>query len=171
VIRRCTDADVPEIHAIINDAAEAYRGVIPADCWHEPYMTRAYLSDELAAGVEFSGTFEGETLVGVMGLQRVRDVTLIRHAYVRTSHQSRGIGAALLRALLAQADGPMLVGTWADATWAIRFYERHGFRLVSSGEKDRLLDTYWTISPRQREMSVVLVRADSDSLRASSISV
>jgi GNAT superfamily N-acetyltransferase len=169
VIRRCTDADVPAIHAIINDAAEAYRGVIPVDCWHEPYMTRASLSDELAAGVEFSGTFDDETLVGVMGLQRVRDVTLIRHAYVRASHQGRGIGAALLRALLAQVDGPLLVGTWADATWAIRFYERHGFRLVAVDDKNRLLGTYWTIAPRQRETSVVLVRADSEGARARSI--
>ena len=169
VIRRCTDADVPAIHAIINDAAEAYRGVIPVDCWHEPYMTRASLSDELAAGVEFAGAFDGETLVGVMGLQKVRDVTLIRHAYVRTAHQSRGIGAALLTALLAQVDGRMLVGTWADATWAIRFYQRHGFRLVPPDEKDRLLDTYWMISPRQRETSVVLVRADSGGGRATSI--
>ena len=106
MIRRCTDADVPTIHAIINDAAEAYRGVIPADCWHEPYMTRDHLRDELAAGVEFSGTFDGETLVGVMGLQKVLDATLIRHAYVRRSHQSKGIGAALLSTLAADVDGP-----------------------------------------------------------------
>jgi GNAT superfamily N-acetyltransferase len=157
-IRRCTDIDVPAIHAIINDAAEAYRGVIPPDCWHDPYMSRAHLNGELAAGVTFSGWFEDEALVGVMGLQTVRDVTLIRHAYVRTSHQSKGIGGALLKDLAAQIDGPLLVGTWADATWAIRFYERHGFRLVPSEEKDRLLDSYWTISPRQRETSVVLAR-------------
>ena len=158
MIRRCTEGDVPAIHAIINDAAEAYRGIIPADCWHEPYMTRDHLRDELAAGVEFSGTFDGETLVGVMGLQKVLDATLIRHAYVRPSHQSKGIGGALLRTLAADVDGPLLVGTWADATWAIRFYERHGFRLVSPDDTDRLLATYWTISPRQRETSVVLTR-------------
>jgi GNAT superfamily N-acetyltransferase len=158
MIRRCTDGDVSAIHAIINDAAEAYRGVSPADCWHEPYMTRDHLGDELAAGVEFSGTFDGETLVGVMGLQKVLDVTLIRHAYVRPSHQSKGIGGALLRTLATDVAGPLLVGTWADATWAIRFYERHGFRLVSSDDKDRLLATYWTISPRQRDTSVVLTR-------------
>jgi GNAT superfamily N-acetyltransferase len=157
MIRRCTEADVPAIHAIINGAAEAYRGVIPADCWHEPYMTLDHLRDEIAAGVEFSGHFD-EALVGVMGLQKVRDVTLIRHAYVRTSHQSKGIGGALLRALVADIEGPILVGTWADATWAIRFYEKHGFRLVGPDEKDRLLDSYWTISPRQRETSVVLAR-------------
>lgn len=159
MIRRCTNADIPAIHTIINDAADAYRGVIPADCWHEPYMTRDYLRDEIGAGVEFSGWFDEETLVGVMGLQTVRDATLIRHAYVRTTHQSKGIGGALLNAIAAHVDGPLLVGTWADAAWAIHFYERHGFRLVSSAEKDRLLDTYWTISPRQRDTSVVLVRA------------
>jgi len=159
MIRRCTDADVTAIHAIINEAADAYRTVIPVDCWHVPYMTRAHLSDEVAAGVEFSGWFDGETLVGVMGLQKVGDATLIRHAYVRPSHQGKGIGGTLLEALAARVDGSLLVGTWADAAWAIRFYERHGFALVSSDEKDRLLDTYWTISPRQRDTSVVLTRA------------
>jgi N-acetylglutamate synthase-like GNAT family acetyltransferase len=159
MIRRCTDADVPAIDAIVNAAAEAYRGVIPADCWHEPYMTRAHLLDEIAAGVEFWGWEEAGVLAGVMGLQPVRDATLIRHAYVRTSHQSRGVGGALLAKLAVQTSGPLLVGTWAAAVWAIRFYERHGFRLVGSEEKDRLLDTYWSISPRQRETSVVLTRA------------
>ena len=161
MIKRCTEADADAIHAIINDAADAYRGVIPADCWHEPYMTREHLSHELDSGVEFSGWFDSETLVGVMGLQKVRDATLIRHAYVRPSHQSKGIGGTLLDALAARVDGPLLVGTWADAAWAIRFYERHGFALVSSDEKDRLLDIYWTISPRQRDTSVVLTRASS----------
>jgi GNAT superfamily N-acetyltransferase len=158
MIKRCTDADVPAIHEIINDAAAAYRGVIPADCWHEPYMTREHLRDEIAAGVEFSASVDEQTLVGVMGLQKVRDVTLIRHAYVRPSHQGKGVGGVLLHALAADVDGPLLVGTWADAAWAIRFYDKHGFRLVPSDEKDRLLDTYWTISPRQRETSVVLAR-------------
>ena len=158
MIRRCTDADVPVIEAIINEAAAAYRGVIPADCWHEPYMTRAHLLDEIAAGAEFSGWVEDGALVGVMATQRVRDATLIRHAYVRPSHQGRGVGARLLEALAAAIDGPLLIGTWAAAHWAIRFYERHGFALVVPGEKDRLLDRYWTISPRQRETSVVLSR-------------
>ncbi len=165
MIRRCTDADVPLIDAIINEAAAAYRGVIPADCWHDPYMTRPHLLAEIAAGVEFSGWDEGGALVGVMGVQQVRDATLIRHAYVRPSHQSRGIGAALLSTLSDRVSGPLLVGTWADAAWAIRFYERHGFRLAPPDEKDRLLTTYWTIPPRQRETSVVLVRRDQPGSR------
>ena len=156
MIRACTEDDIDAIDSIINEAALAYRGVIPADCWHEPYMTRAELLSEIAAGVRFSGWEDNGALVGVMGLQRVRDVTLIRHAYVRTSHQGRGIGGKLLRALAARASGPLLIGTWTAATWAIRFYERHGFRRVGAEEKDRLLSAYWTISERQRETSVVL---------------
>jgi N-acetylglutamate synthase-like GNAT family acetyltransferase len=159
MIRRCTDADVPVIDAIVNEAAEAYRGAIPADCWHEPYMTRASLLGEIAAGVNFSGWEEDGALVGVMGLQKVHDATLIRHAYVRTSHQGRGIGATLLKELSGQVEGPLLIGTWAAATWAIRFYEHHGFRLVPMEERDRLLSRYWTVSPRQRETSVVLARS------------
>jgi GNAT superfamily N-acetyltransferase len=158
MIRRCTDADLATIESIINDAAEAYRGVIPADCWHEPYMPRAELAAEIAAGVVFWGWDEAGSLVGVMGLQPVRDVTLIRHAYVRPSHQGRGVGRELMAALAGQVTGPLLVGTWAAADWAIMFYERRGFRLVSPAEKQRLLDTYWTISTRQRDTSVVLVR-------------
>jgi GNAT superfamily N-acetyltransferase len=158
MMRRCTDADVPAIDAVINEAAEAYRGVIPPDCWHEPYMTRASLVAEIVAGVEFSGWDEAGALVGVMGVQEVRDVTLIRHAYVRPSRQGQGIGGALLTALAAQVPGPLLVGTWAAAGWAIRFYERQGFRLVDADERDRLLTTYWSIPRRQRETSVVLVR-------------
>ena len=157
MIRRCTDADAPAIHAIINEAAAAYRGVIPADCWHEPYMSPAALTAELAAGVEFSGWERSGELLGVMGLQVVRDVTLIRHAYVRRANQGEGIGGALLEALRTQSKSRLLVGTWADARWAIRFYERHGFQLVPDADKDRLLDTYWNIPPRQRDTSVVLV--------------
>ena len=155
-IRACTDADVPAIDQIINEAAQAYRGVIPADCWHEPYVTRSYLETEIAAGVHFSGWEESGALLGVMGLQQVRDATLIRHAYVRSGQQGRGVGGALLNALTVQANGPLLVGTWAAADWAIRFYQKHGFRLVSPEEKDRLLQSYWHISPRQQETSVVL---------------
>ena len=158
MIRRCTAADVPTIDAIINEAAEAYRDTIPADCWHEPYMTRQHLLDEVAAGVNFSGWDDDGVLAGVMGLQQVRDVTLIRHAYVRRSHQGRGIGGALLEALGAKTSGPLLIGTWAAAEWAIRFYQGRGFRLTAAEEKDRLLDRYWNISPRQRETSVVLTR-------------
>lgn len=157
MIRRCSAADFQTIAAIVNDAAEAYRGAIPPDCWDEPYMPASELQSEIAAGVEFWGWEEAGTLIGVMGLQQVRDVTLIRHAYVRTSHQGSGIGGALLKCLIGRAGGPLLVGTWAGAEWAIRFYQRHGFRLVSPEEKDRLLTTYWSIPDRQRETSVVLV--------------
>jgi GNAT superfamily N-acetyltransferase len=157
MIRRCTDTDVPIIDAIVNEAAEAYRGAIPADCWHEPYMTRPALLAEIDAGVQFWGWEEAGDLVGVMGLQGVRDVTLIRHAYVRPGAQGRGVGGALLTALAGQVTGPLLVGTWAAAAWAIRFYERHGFRLTSTPDKDRLLNTYWSIPARQRDTSVVLV--------------
>jgi N-acetylglutamate synthase-like GNAT family acetyltransferase len=159
MIRKCTADDVPEIDAIINEAARAYQGVIPADCWHEPYMKRSELVDEIAKGVEFWGWEEAGILVGIMGLQKVQDVTLIRHAYVRPSHQSRGVGGALLTHLAEQTSGPLLVGTWAAAHWAIKFYERHGFRLVDAEEKDRLLTTYWSIPRRQQETSVVLIRA------------
>ena len=159
MIRRCNDADLGTIEAIINEAAQAYRGVIPADCWHEPYMPRHELLAEIAAGVEFWGWDESGVLIGVMGLQQVRDATLIRHAYVRSAHQGRGIGGALLTRLAGQATGPLLVGTWADAAWAIRFYQRHGFRLAPPEEKDRLLTSYWNIPPRQQETSVVLAHA------------
>jgi len=157
VIRPCTEADVPAIDAIVNEAAEAYRNVIPADCWHEPYMSRADLLAEIAAGVSFWGWSPAGELLGVMGLQPVRDVTLIRHAYVRPAHQGRGIGGALLTALRGRSRGPLLVGTWADARWAVQFYQRHGFRVVPADEKDRLLQTYWNVPARQRETSVVLV--------------
>jgi N-acetylglutamate synthase-like GNAT family acetyltransferase len=159
MIRSCTDDDIPSIDAIINEAAVAYRGVIPPDCWHEPYMKRSELLEEISRGVQFWGWEEAGVLAGVMGLQNVRDVTLIRHAYVRTAHQSRGIGASLLTNLIKQATAPLLVGTWAAAHWAISFYERHGFRLVNGVEKDRLLDAYWRIPLRQRETSVVLERS------------
>jgi N-acetylglutamate synthase-like GNAT family acetyltransferase len=158
MIRRCTDDDLTAIEAIINTAAQVYRAAIPADCWHEPYMTRSELLAEVAAGVKFWGWDESGTLIGVMGLQKVSDATLIRHAYVEPAHQGRGVGGALLRTVAGQAVGPLLVGTWAAAQWAISFYERHGFQLVSTGEKDRLLNTYWSIPRRQQETSVVLVQ-------------
>lgn len=160
MIRACSSADIPAIDSIINAAAEAYRGVIPQDCWHEPYMPRAHLEAEIANGVVFSGDEQSGRLVGVMGRQRVRDVTLIRHAYVLPSHQRHGIGGALLTEIADQTTGPLLVGTWAAADWAIRFYQRHGFRLVSSEEKARLLETYWNVPARQQEVSVVLARSD-----------
>jgi GNAT superfamily N-acetyltransferase len=161
MIRDCADADIDAMSSIINEAALAYRGVIPADCWHEPYMTRAELLGEIAAGVRFRGWDHDGALVGVMGLQTVHDATLIRHAYVAPAQQGRGIGGELLRSLRAVADGRVMIGTWAAATWAIRFYERHGFRLVSEVEKDRLLNAYWRIPARQRASSVVLVNDDA----------
>jgi N-acetylglutamate synthase-like GNAT family acetyltransferase len=162
MIRRCTEDDIPAIDSIINEAATAYRGVIPPDCWHEPYMRRSDLVAEISAGVEFWGWDDAGVLAGVMGLQKVRDVTLIRHAYVRPSYQGRGIGGALLKRFSADTAGPLLVGTWAAAEWAIRFYQRHGFRLVRDDEKDRLLAAYWNISFRQRQTSVVLTRSQTD---------
>ncbi len=158
MIRSCTSADLPVIDSIINEAAEKYRGVIPADCWHEPYMSRPELEAEIAAGVRFSGWEEAGVLTGVMGVQKVMDATLIRHAYVRKSHQGRGIGGALLKALTKQVDGKLLIGTWADAVWAIRFYQGHGFQLMPAEEKNRLLGIYWSIPDRQRDTSVVLAR-------------
>jgi N-acetylglutamate synthase-like GNAT family acetyltransferase len=158
MIRACTSADIPVIDAIINEAAEKYRGVIPADCWHEPYMSRRELESEIAAGVRFSGWEEAGALVGVMGVQQVKDATLIRHAYVRTAQQGRGIGGKLLNELAARVTGPLLIGTWADASWAIRFYQGHGFQLMPVEEKNRLLGIYWTIPDRQRDTSVVLAR-------------
>lgn len=168
MIRRCSDADTPAIEAIVNEAAQAYRGVIAADCLHEPYMPRVELLAEIAAGVQFWGWEESGSLVGVMGIQSVGDVTLIRHAYVLSAYQGRGVGGALLDTLVGQSTGKLLVGTWTDAEWAIRFYQRHGFRLVPTAEKDWLLNTYWKISERQRETSVVLVYAGERKSQATS---
>ena len=159
MIRRCGETEFETIREIINDAAQAYKGVIPADCWTEPYMPADELQEEVAAGVQFLGYEEDGELVGVMGLQQVQDVTLIRHAYVRTTHRSQGIGGRLLSHLVAQATRPVLIGTWADAVWAVRFYENRGFRQVTTEEKHRLLEKYWSVPPRQMETSVVL--ADS----------
>jgi GNAT superfamily N-acetyltransferase len=155
-IRPCRDDERAEILAIVNAAAEAYRGVIPADRWHDPYMAAEELDAEIAAGVAFWGYEAGGALLGVMGVQPVGDVDLIRHAYVRPGSQRRGVGGALLEHLARPATRRLLVGTWAAAEWAIRFYRRHGFEPVSREEKDRLLKTYWTIPDRQIETSVVL---------------
>jgi len=142
---------------VINDAAQAYKGVIPEDRWKEPYMPTEELRKEIESGVEFYGWKEDNVLVAVMGIQLVNDVTLIRHAYVLTDHQRRGIGENLLKYLLSLArTSEVLVGTWEAAYWAVRFYEKHGFRLVSKEEKDRLLRKYWNIPERQIETSVVL---------------
>jgi GNAT superfamily N-acetyltransferase len=156
VIRRCNDRDFEAIWAIINDGAQAYKGIIPADRWTEPYMSREKLRHEIADGVEFWGFEEDAALSGVMGLQHVQDVTLIRHAYVRTSNRQRGVGGALVSQLRSMTDRRVLIGTWADAVWAIRFYERHGYRVVDPAEKNRLLKKYWNVPDRQIETSVVL---------------
>jgi len=157
MIRSCTTSDIPDIFAIVNDAAQAYKGVIPADRWHEPYMPLTELKDEIAAGVKFWGYVEDGLLIGVMGIQPVRDVMLIRHAYVKTEKRNHGIGGKLLNHLLGQIKGRILVGTWKAAGWAIKFYEKHGFQLVGEEEKNRLLATYWQIPRRQIETSVVLI--------------
>jgi GNAT superfamily N-acetyltransferase len=161
-IEKCGPRDVPEILSIVNEAAEAYRGAIPPDCWKEPYMPVEELEQELADGVEFWGLREGKRLVGIMGLQAVGDVALVRHAYTRKSAQGKGTGTALIAHLLSLTGRPVLVGTWKAATWALRFYERRGFRLVTDDEKADLLRRYWKISDRQLEESVVLSLAARD---------
>jgi GNAT superfamily N-acetyltransferase len=155
-IRPCRDDEQGVILAIINRAAAAYRGVIPADRWHEPYMPRDELDREIAAGVTFWGYEAGGKLLGIMGIQPVRDVDLIRHAYVLPESQRHGVGGALLEHLRGLSTRRMLIGTWAAADWAIRFYQRHGFELASPEQKTALLKTYWTVPDRQIETSVVL---------------
>lgn len=156
MIRPVRDDELEVVLGVINEGAQAYKGEIPPDCWHEPYMSRKELLGEIGAGVMFFSYEIESRLLGVMGRQDLEEVTLIRHAYVRTSAQRQGIGAQLLAHLRRDVYQPILVGTWAAAWWAIRFYEKHGFKLVSQKEKDRLLATYWSISPRQVETSVVL---------------
>jgi GNAT superfamily N-acetyltransferase len=156
MVRCCNERDFELIWSIINDGARAYEGGIPADLWTEPYMSRDELRAEREVGVTFWGYEEHEALKGVMGIQNVDEVTLIRHAYVRSDSQKRGIGGCLLSHLRKLAHGPVLIGTWADAVWAIRFYERHGFHVVSPEQKERLLRRYWNVPDRQVETSVVL---------------
>ena len=156
MLRRCNDDDFKSVYTIINDAARAYCGVIPADCWKEPYMPRDELRREIDAGVVFWGFEQGQQLLGVMGLQEVGEATLIRHAYTRTQYQRQGIAAQLLRSLCDRARKPVLIGTWQSASWAIAFYQKHGFQLVSHEHKDALLKTYWNVPARQIETSVVL---------------
>jgi GNAT superfamily N-acetyltransferase len=156
-ISPCNPTDLPAICEIINDSAAAYKGVIPADRWHEPYMPLPELEAEIARGIRFWGYRIGRELIGVMGIQDVKDVTLIRHAYIRTQQRGTGIGTALLRHLGTLTSRPVLIGTWKSAIWAIRFYERHGFQVTSDAEKNRLLHVYWTVPDRQVEESVVLV--------------
>jgi N-acetylglutamate synthase-like GNAT family acetyltransferase len=163
MISKCEQKDFNQIYKIINDAAAAYRGVIPADRWHEPYMTEEELQKQIDEGVEFwSYTDDGE-MIGVMGIQFKTDITLIRHAYVRTIKRNNGIGSKLLEHLRAISTTPVLIGTWADANWAIRFYQKHEFRLLPTEEKDNLLRKYWVIPDRQIDTSVVLASADWES--------
>ena len=156
MIRECVDDDFEAVYEIINDAGEAYRGIIPPDRWHEPYMPREELREEISAGVAFLGYEQDGELAGVMGIQDIQDVTLIRHAYVRTALRGRGIGGVLLARIMDEATRPVLIGTWADAVWAVRFYERHGFKVVPPQQKELLLRKYWNVPDRQIETSVVL---------------
>lgn len=156
LIRQSVEADVAEIAAIVNDAAQAYRGVIPVDRWHEPYMPTDELEKEIADGIVFWVAEEEGRLLGVMGIQDKGDVALVRHAYVAPTLQRSGVGTRLLRHVEGLADKPILIGTWASASWAIEFYQRNGFTVVPNSEKDRLLQTYWSIPARQIETSVVL---------------
>jgi len=157
MIRSLLSSDFDSILKVINNAAHAYKGIIPDDRWKEPYMSCAELKEEIKSGVRFFGWTEGDHLLGVTGIQAIKDGTLLRHAYVLPRFQRKGIGTRLLKYLLGLANTrEILVGTWVDATWAIRFYEKHGFKLMSSRENDTLLRTYWEIPDRQIETSVVL---------------
>lgn len=156
MIRKCSPNDFKKIYEIINESSQAYKGVIPSDLWKEPYMPEEELQHEIESGVKFWAYEEYGELIGVMGIQDIKDVTLIRHAYVLPEKRRKGIGSKLLTFLRNQTDRPILIGTWRDASWAISFYEKHGFKLVDQEERDRLLRKYWSISQRQREGSVVL---------------
>jgi len=156
MIRQCTDTDFETIYGIINDAAQAYKGVIPEDRWHEPYMSRMQLRHEMEDGVRFWGIEEEQILVGVMGIQDKGEVCLVRHAYIKTSRRKEGMGTRLLRHLESMTEKPILIGTWGDATWAIRFYQKNGYGLLGEAEKNGLLRKYWNIPGRQVQTSVVL---------------
>ncbi len=159
MVRKCTDQDTPALYAIINDAAQAYKGVIPADRWHEPYMPMDELREEIRDGVQFWGYESDGELIGVMGMQDKNDVALIRHAYVKTARRNQGIGTKLLRHLESMTTKPILIGTWIDATWAIRFYEKNGYRQLSRIDTEHLLRKYWSVPDRQIATSVVLANA------------
>lgn len=156
LIRRSVDTDLPAMLAIINDAAHAYRGVIPADRWHEPYMPADELAKEIADGVVFWVAENEGQLSAVMGIQDKGDVALVRHAYVASTTQRTGVGTTMLHHVEKLTDKPILIGTWASASWAVDFYRRNGFTLLPSSESSRLLKTYWSIPARQIETSVVL---------------
>jgi GNAT superfamily N-acetyltransferase len=157
MIRACEPQDFDAMLRIVNDAAQAYRAFIPTAEWKEPYMPAHELRQEIAAGVRFTGYVEEDELIGIMGLQHVHDVALIRHAYVRPSCQHRGVGSGLHRELRSQTERPLLVGTWAGASWAIRFYQRHGYRLLPPTDGAILLRRYWSVPEDQIAASVVLV--------------
>jgi len=156
MIRQCKIEEFEKIYEVINDAAVTYKGIIPPDCWEEPYMSKEELRREIGDGVVFWGYYEEDKLIGVMGLQSIQDVTLIRHGYVLTTKQNQGIGRELLSRLRKETTRPILIGTWAASVWAIRFYEKQGFKLVSLEQKDQLLRKYWSIPERQISTSVVL---------------
>jgi N-acetylglutamate synthase-like GNAT family acetyltransferase len=156
LVRRMRESDLVAALTIVNDAARSYRGVIPADRWHEPYLSRDELEREIADGVIFWVADEDESLLGVMGLQDKGEVALVRHAYIAPTVQRRGVGTLLLRHVAALANKPVLIGTWADSSWAIEFYRRNGFTVVSNEQKDTLLRKYWAIPARQIDTSVVL---------------
>jgi len=156
MIRKLGEADFYSALAVINSAAEAYRGVIHPDLWKEPYMSPEYLKEELDSGVAFWGYEAAGELAGVMGIQDVDDVTLIRHAYVRTEDRNKGIGARLLDHLRGMTDRPILIGTYRAAAWAVYFYQKHGFRIIDGEEKDRLLRKYWRLPARQVETSIIM---------------
>jgi len=156
MIRQCNESDFNTLFEIINDAAQAYKGIIPEDRWNEPYMPFEELGREIEDGVVFWGLERGGGLFGIMGIQNKDDVTLIRHSYVRTRAQDMGIGTKLLQHLESMTEKPVLIGTWAAALWAISFYEKNGYTMVSEEEKNRLLRKYWSIPERQVETSVVL---------------
>lgn len=156
MIRKVSDKDFENVFNIINDAAIAYKGIIPPDRWHEPYMTKEELKAQIDDGVRFSCYIDNNEIIGVMGIQDKTEVTLIRHAYVKTKQRKKGIGSLLLKELIKGSKKPVLIGTWKAAHWAISFYEKHGFSLVDEEEKNSLLKKYWTIPDRQVETSVVL---------------
>lgn len=160
MIRQCEPKDFQEIYDIINDAATAYKGVIPNDRWHSPYMQKEELRIQIEEGVQFWCYKEEENILGIMGIQYKGEVTLIRHAYVRSKNRNKGIGAALLAYLVSISSTPILIGTWADAHWAIKFYQKHGFRLLDRQDIEFLLRKYWRIPLRQIDTSVVLASPD-----------
>jgi len=160
MIRKCSENDINEIYNIINDAAVAYKGIIPEDRWHEPYMPLSELQAQIADNIRFYCYEDDGEMLGVMGIQDKGEVTLIRHAYVRSNNRKKGIGGQLLSFLVATCSTPILIGTWADASWAIAFYEKHGFHKVSPEKTIKLLKKYWNIPERQIETSVVLSNSE-----------